>query len=174
MSFPPPDPAHDAAVEPDPPARPTPPERTTPAPRPGDLTTPWRVMLGLSWLTAFFAYAGVWQASVQIGISTWWVGPRAQPTNVAVKLIPFYVTLVVALLVVYNIRWIVRWSAAGVAASALIAVPDFSRSVGLGIAESLIAGLLGVVTLASLTGRYRAASPSGPELAAPPRFDPAP
>ncbi len=131
-------------------------------------------MLGLAWITAFFAYAGVWQASVQIGISTWWVGPRAQPTNIAVRLVPFYISLVVALLVVYNIRWIVRWSAAGVAASALIAVPDFSRSIGLGIAEAVIAGLLGVVTLASLTGRYRTASPASVAPPPPPSLDPAP
>ncbi len=116
-------------------------------------------MLGLGWITSFFAYAGVWQASVQIGIGTWWVGPRAQPTNVAIKLIPFYLALIVALLIVYNVRWIVRWSATGVAVAALISVPDFSRSVGLGTAEAIIAGLLGLITLASLSGRYRAAEP---------------
>jgi hypothetical protein len=114
-------------------------------------------MLGLGWISAFFAYAGVWQASVQIGIGTWWVGPRAQPTHIAVKLIPFYVSLIVALLIVYNVKWIVRWSAAGVAAAALISIPDFSRSTGLGVAEAIIATLLGVITLASLSGRYRAA-----------------
>ncbi len=144
------------------------------AARPGDLTTPWRVMLGLAWVAAFFAYAGVWQSSVQIGISTWWVGPRAQPTNVAVRLVPFYLSLVVALLVVYNIRWIVRWSAVGVAASALIAVPDFSRSIGLGIAEAVITGALALVTLSSLSGRYRAAPQASVGVPPPPPSDPAP
>lgn len=129
-------------------------------------------MLGLGWVAAFFAYAAVWQASVQIGIGTWWVGPRAQPTSLLVKLIPFYLTLVVGLLIVYNVRWIVRWNAAGVAAATLIAVPDFSRSVGLGTAEAIIAGLLGVITLASLSGRYRAASADSPGM--PPPQAPAP
>ncbi len=112
-------------------------------------------MLTLAWMAAFFAYAGVWQASVQIGIGTWWVGPRAQPTFILVRLIPFVLALVVGLLIIYNVRRLVLCSAAGVAAAALISVPDFSRSVGLGFAEAAIAGLLGVVTLASLAGRYR-------------------
>lgn len=175
MSFPPPDPAHDAAIGADTaPVAPTPPKSATVEPRPGDLATPWRVMLGVAWIAAFFAYAGVWQASVQIGISTWWLGPRAQPTNVAVRLIPFYLSLVVGLLVVYNIRWIVRWSAVGVASTALIAVPDFSRSIGLGIAEAVIAGLLGVITLASLSGRYRTAPTGNSPIPDPPPLDPVP
>lgn len=114
-------------------------------------------MLALGWIAAFFAYAGVWQASVQIGIGTWWIGPRAQPTNVAIKLIPFLLSLTMGLLIIYNVKGILRWSAAGVVAAALISIPDFSRSVGLGVAEAAIAGLLGVITLASLSGRYRAA-----------------
>ncbi len=146
--------------------------------RPGDLTTSWRLMLGLGWLSAFFVYAGVWQASVQIGIGTWWIGPRAQPTNTVVKLIPFFLTLSLGLLVAYNVRWIVRWSTVGVAAAALISIPDFSRSTSLGVAEAIIAGLLGMITLASLSGRYRVAdqqqataSTSRPE---PAPLDPAP
>jgi hypothetical protein len=135
-------------------------------------------MLGLGWLSAFFVYAGVWQASVQIGIGTWWIGPRAQPTHTVVKLIPFFLTLSLGLLVAYNVRLIVRWSAVGVAAAALISIPDFSRSTGLGVAEAIIAGLLGIITLASLSGRYRVAdqqqataSTSRPE---PAPLDPAP
>lgn len=167
MPFPPPDPARDAGPEPAPPDAPS---TTRAAVRPGDLAGSWRAMLGLAWLAAFFAYAAVWQASVQIGIGTWWLGPRAQPTHVAIKLIPFYLTLVIGLLVVYNVKWIVRWSALGIVAATLIALPDFSRSVGLGVAEATIAGLLGVITLASLSGRYRIAPRTSP---GPTRPDPA-
>ena len=110
-------------------------------------------------MIAFFAYAGMWQASVEIGIGTWWIGPRAQPTHVLIRLLPFYLCLTMALMIVYNVKWVVRWSAIGVAAAASISIPDFSRSVGLGVAEAVIAGLLGLITLASLTGRYRAATP---------------
>ncbi|MGB3737486.1 MAG: hypothetical protein WA964_21205 [Ilumatobacter sp.] len=179
MSFPPPDPVDDTVTERFEPSTPTgfnapPAPAQDPSIRAGDLTTSWRVMLGLGWITAFFAFAGVWQASVQIGIGTWWVGPRAQPTNIAVKLIPFYLSLLIGLLIVYNVRWIVRWSALGVAATALISIPDFSRSVGLGVAEAIIAGLLGVITLASLSGRYRAGVAPTPAATAPPPEPPPP
>lgn len=178
MSFPPPDPAHDANRDAQQPTPVTPAQvRPNPSVRAGDLVPAWRAMLGLGWTSAFFAYAAVWQASVQIGIGTWWVGPRAQPTHLLVKLIPFYLTLVVGLLIAYNVRWIVRWSAVGVAAAVLISIPDFSRSVGVGVAEAVIAALLGVITLASLSGRYRVAQPATaddtPPTLAPGPLDPA-
>jgi len=171
MQLPPPDPERDAGLDGILPATSSESALATASigagARPGDLSGSWRVMLGLAWVTAFFCYAGIWQASVQIGIGTWWVGPRAQPTHVAVKLIPFVLTLAMGLLVVYNVKSLVRWSAAGVVGAALVSLPDFSRSVGLGVAEAIIAGLLGLVTVASLSGRYRAA-PSIEPLSAPP------
>ena len=39
--------------------------------------------------------------------------------------------------------------------AAIGAIPDLSRSTGLGVVELVIAGLLGLVTVAALTGRYR-------------------
>lgn len=113
------------------------------------------MMLGLGWIAAFFAYAGVWQASVQIGIGTWWIGPRAQPSPLPIRLVPFVLCLAVSLLVVYNVRWVVRWSAIGVVGAAAVSIPDFSRTVGLGSAEALIAVMLGIITLSALSGRYR-------------------
>lgn len=123
-------------------------------------------MLGLSWVGAFFAYAGIWQASVQVGIGTWWIGPRAQPTHVVIRLLPFVLALVMTLLVVYSVRHVMRWSAIGVLAAFLGAIPDFSRSVGLGIAEVVVAALVGVVTLGALSGRYRAADVSAAQTTA--------
>ncbi len=162
MSFPPPDPVRDAATASSPATAPAhAPDEVPPGTRVGDLTASWRGFLAAGWVAAFFAYAGVWQASVQIGIGTWWIGPRAQPTNIVVRLLPFFLVLTVCLLLAYNVRWILRWSGLGVAAALLISIPDFSRSVGLGIAEATIAGLLALLTLAATTGRYRAA-PSDP------------
>ncbi len=122
--------------------------------RPGDLVTTWRTILGLAWLGAFFSYAAVWQASVQIGIGTWWVGPRAQPTNVAVKLLPFVLALSMVLFVVYNVARVVRLSGFAVVLAAVFALPDFGRVPGLAIVEIVVAALLGIVTLCALSGRY--------------------
>jgi hypothetical protein len=123
--------------------------------RPGDLTPKWRYTLTAAWIIAFFAYAAIWQASVQIGIGTWWVGPRAQPTPTLVRVLPSLLTISIALCAIYNVPRLVRLSAMGVLLSAIVAVPDFSRSISLGVAELIIAGMLGLVTVAALTGRYR-------------------
>ena len=123
--------------------------------RPGDLTMRWRMLLGAAWIAAFFAYASVWQASVQIGIGTWWTGPRAQPPIFIIRVLPFLLCLAIALCVIYNTPRLLQTSAAGVVLAAIGALPDFSRSPGLGTAELVIAGLLGVVTAAAFTGRYR-------------------
>lgn len=133
--------------------------------RPGDLVQMWRWLLGLAWLGAFFSYAAVWQVSVQIGIGAWWVGPRAQPTNVLVKVLPFVVALSIVLCVVYRTPRIVRTSALGAALAIVFAIPDFSRSTGLALLELTIAGLLAIVTLCALTGRYTVAGDTEGSLA---------
>lgn len=125
--------------------------------RPGDLTLQWRLLVGAAWVAAFFAYSAVWQASVQIGIGTWWLGPRAQPTNMLVRVLPFVLCIAMALCALYNVTRLLRVSMLGVALAALISVPDFSRSVGLGVAELVIACLVGLVVAAAATGRYRIA-----------------
>lgn len=115
------------------------------------------MLLGLAWVLAFFSYAAIWNASVQIGIGTWWVGPRAQPTFILVKLLPFVLCLAMVLCIVYNAPRMVRISAIATVATAIWAIPDFSRSIGLGVAELTVAGLLAIGTAAALTGRYRLA-----------------
>ncbi len=142
--------------------------------RPGDLTTPWRIVLAASWVAAFFAYAAVWQASVQIGIGTWWIGPRAIPTPAYYRLLPFALTLALAMFVLYNTPRIVRISFAGTALAALIAIPDFSRSTGLALAELLIAGLLLLITVSALTGRYQLQPAKAPDWLPPTPDSPSP
>lgn len=131
--------------------------------RPGDLTTGWRAVLAVAWLGVFFAYAAVWQASVQLGLATWWVGPRSTPTPALVRAIPFFVAIVGLVLVVYNVRRL-SWITFGLAAaSLLIALPDFSTSVAVGLLEAMISVAMMIVAAASLTGRYRLAEgPSDP------------
>lgn len=133
--------------------------------RPGDLTFFWRAVVTAAWMAAFFAYAAVWQASVQLGIATWWVGPRSEPEPVAVRLLPFLATVVVILLIVYNVRGLSRVLIAAATLTALIALPDFSRSVGLAVVEVIISASLLVVAVAAHAGRYRLRlEPSGTDI----------
>jgi hypothetical protein len=112
-------------------------------------------MVGVAWTAAFFALAGVWKASEEVGIATWWLGPRADPQPMLVRILPFVLVVAVTLCAVYNVR-VVPWiSLAGAAAIASMAAIDLSYMTGLAVAEFAIAGALGLVSLASFGGRYR-------------------
>ena len=136
-------------------------------PRVGDLTTGWRVFLIVTWVAVFFAFAGVWKASEEIGIGTWWLGSRSQPTPVFIRMIPFAGAFTVALLATYNIRRLPYIGLAAAVGVALLAVFDFRWSTGLAVAELGIAAGALLVALGSLGGRYRAAAPSTAALPPP-------
>ena len=121
--------------------------------RPANRLTPlWRSLFALAWVGGFFAYAAVWQASTQLGIGTWWIGPRAQPTPSWVRLLPSAITLGMVVLAAYGVR---RLPTIGVGASALLllgAVPDFARSTSLALTEVAIALALMATSAAAFTG----------------------
>lgn len=121
----------------------------------GRLSFGWQLMIGATWVAAFFAFASVWKASEEIGIGTWWLGPRAQPQPTLVRLIPFSVCIVVVVAAMYNPRrlWLVSaFASIGLAA---IAAADVSRSGGLAAIEFAIAAAVLLVSLASVTGVRR-------------------
>jgi hypothetical protein len=128
-------------------------------PRPGELSFAWRIALVLTWIGAFLAYMAVWKASEEIGIGTWWLGARSTPQPVVVRLLPFVVIAAFGILAAYNLRRMPWISLFGAAVLAGFAVPDLSRSTGLAVVEFAIAGAVAVVSLAALTGTYRAAQP---------------
>jgi hypothetical protein len=73
------------------------------------------------------------------------------------------VCIVVIIGVLYQPRRLLGLSALATGLLALGSIPDYSRSVGLGIAETVVAALLAIVTAAATTGRYRLATvPPGP------------
>ena len=126
--------------------------------RVGELTPAWRIAVILTWVGAFLAYLAVWKASEEIGIATWWLGPRSHPQPIPIRLIPFAVVAVFGMLAGSNVRRLPWISLAGSGVLALIAVPDLSRSGGLAAIEFAIAGAVALVSLGSFTGMYRAAA----------------
>ena len=148
----------------------------------GQLTVAWQIMAVVAWAAAFVAFAGVWKASEEIGIATWWLGPRADPQPMVVRVLPFVLCIFVALWAIYNRRGFPWVSLAGTAAIAVLAAVDLSRSVGLALAEFAIAGALLLVSLATFGGRYRAGvapaagtdAVAGPPPAGPPSPEAAP
>lgn len=136
---------------------------STPSLRPGQLAISWQFMVGVTWLLAFFAFAATWKASEEIGIGTWWLGARAQPRPLLVRLIPFALTVLVMMFAVYNVRRVALVSLVGSVAVAIIAVFDISRSGGLAAIEFAVAGATALVSVAAFSGTYRvAASPTAP------------
>ena len=127
------------------------------APRAGELTGAWRIALILTWLGALLSYLAVWKASEEIGIATWWLGPRSNPQPMLIRLIPFAVVAVFGVITCYNVKRLPWISLAGAGLLALIAVPDLSRSGGLAMIEFAIAGAVALVSLGAFSGMYRAA-----------------
>jgi hypothetical protein len=124
-------------------------------PRVGDLTTGWRIMMIAAWTGVFLAFAGVWKASIEIGIRTWWIGPRSDPRPVVVQVIPFVLAIAVALAATYNVRRLPWIGVAGALGVGLVAVFDISRSGGLALVEGAIGAAALLVALGSFGGRYR-------------------
>jgi hypothetical protein len=110
----------------------------------------------VTWIGAFLAYMAVWKTSEELGLGTWWLGPRSNPQPVVVRIIPFAVIAVFGILATYNVRRLSWISLGGAGVLALIAVPDLSRATGIATVEFTIAAAVALVSLASFTGTYRA------------------
>ena len=67
---------------------------------PGQLSPGWRLVTGATWVMVFVAFTGVWKASRELGLATWWLGPISEPRPLLVMLLPFLapVAMVVATL----------------------------------------------------------------------------
>ena len=116
-------------------------------------------MVVTTWVGVFVAYLAVWKASEELGIATWWLGPRSNPQPVIIRLIPFVVAAAFGILASYNVPRMPIIGLIGAAVLAAIAVPDLSRSTGLAVIEFAIAGAVALVSAASFTGMYRQAGP---------------
>ena len=119
---------------------------------PGELVAPWRYASVAAWVMVVFAYSAVWKTSVELGIGTWWLGARSSPQPLVVRLIPFAAAIVFGLVSSYPLRRVPLINIVGALVMAAIAIPDFSRSVGLAVIELAIAGAVLLVALGSLTG----------------------
>jgi len=112
----------------------------------------------------FMSYMGVWKASEELGIGTWWLGPRSNPQPIVVNLIPFVIVALVGIAAGISFRRLPWISVAGSAALFVVAIPDLSRSTGLAVIEFVIAGAATTISLASFTGRYRAKPEAATEV----------
>lgn len=148
---PPPAPPHGSV-----PVEPNPVVLLTRTPRAGELSWGWRVVTVITWIAVVLAFATVWNVSVQLGLSTRWLGPRAQPRPRLVQLTPFVAPVLMVLGTINNIRWLGRWGIGAAVVLAAYGVADLGRVSSIAAVELLIAGSAAAVSIASLTGTYRA------------------
>lgn len=120
--------------------------------RAGDLVPSWRIASVAVWALVVFAYSTVWKTSVELGIGTWWLGARSSPQPLPVRLLPFAIAIGFGLLSSYPVRKLPWINIVGALVLAAIAVPDFSRSIGLAVIELAIAVAVLLVAVGSLTG----------------------
>ena len=110
-------------------------------------------------------FASVWNASAQLGLSTWWLGPRADPQPRYIQFAPFVAPLLMLLATINQVRRLGWWGLAASIAIAGFGLGDLGRVTSLAIIELTIAGAASVASIASLTGTYRA--PTARSAAAP-------
>jgi len=124
---------------------------------PGDLVGSWRIAIVATWALVVFVYSAVWKTSVEIGIGTWWLGARSDPQPVIVRLIPFAVAIGFGMVSSFRRKRVPIITVLGAFVLALIAVPDYSRSLGLANLEMIIAGAVLLVGLGAFTGVVKTA-----------------
>ena len=124
-------------------------------PRAGELTGGWRLVTGVTWMLVVVGLGCVWKTSDQLGLSTWWLGPRGDPHSIVVQLLPFAPAVLMVLAAINHVRYL-PWF--GLAASGLVVLTglfDVVRFTGLGVLEIAIGVAAAVVSLVSLAGMYR-------------------
>ncbi len=124
---------------------------------PGDLVASWRVAIVVTWALVVFAYSAVWKTSVELGIGTWWLGARSDPQPFLVRLIPFAVAIGFGMVSSFRLKRLPDTTVLGAFVLAAIALPDYSRSIGLANVEMLIAGAVLLVGLGAFTGVVKTA-----------------
>jgi hypothetical protein len=134
----------------------------------------WRVTTAVTWMLVFVAWSGVWKASRDLGVATWWLGPDSAPRPIIVMLLPFIAPVAMVALALNNVRRLPFYGLAASALGVVIGIVDLSYVRRLGIVELAIALAAAAVSIASTSGMYRtgevAATPDtdvGPDAAVP-------
>lgn len=109
----------------------------------------------IAWIGVVLAWSAAWNASVQLGRPTWWLGTRADPTPHLVRLAPFAAPVAVIVGAMRNSRWLAWVGVAGGVVFGAYAVGDVGNQPDLAIIEIGVATAGLLVSLAALTGTYR-------------------
>lgn len=114
---------------------------------------PWRTLATVSWIGIVLCQVAVAVTSRNIGKSTWWLGPEANPRFPLVWAAPFVVTLVALAATQRPRKYTVAIHAVCVVLLAAIATGDLEGSPGVAVLQFGIALIALLTTFVSLAAR---------------------
>lgn len=107
------------------------------------------------WGFVFLALTGVWKASQELGLATWWLGPFSEPNSPVLRLLPFYAPTAMVIASVSNLRWL-PWAGLGASAvTMVIGAVDLGEVRRLGLVELAVGAAAAAFSLASFAAMYR-------------------
>lgn len=130
-------------------------DAAVPRVRPGQLTLPWLVTTAALWALVFLAMTGVWKASQELGLATWWLGPFSDPNGLTVRLTPFLAPTAMLIAALANLPWLPLGGVLAGLATAGIGLFDLGSVPRLGVVELAVGAAATAFSLASLSGMYR-------------------
>jgi hypothetical protein len=109
-----------------------------------------------AWAGIVLGFAAVWNSSVKVGLSAWWLGPRSAPRLILISLIPFVLPVAVVSAAIARMRYLPFLGIVASAATAAVAAGDLGRVPGIAAIEFALAAAGLAVSVAALSGMYRA------------------
>ena len=124
---------------------------------PGDLVASWRIAIVATWALVVFVYSASGRRASSSASAPGGSARGPIRSRRSCGLIPFAVAIGFGLVSSFHFKRLPAITLLGAVVLALIAVPDFSRSVGLATLELITAGAVLLVGLGSLTGVVKTA-----------------
>jgi hypothetical protein len=106
------------------------------------------------WVGGILGYSTIWAVSRQIGLPTWWLGPRSTPNPPYLVALPFVLPAVMLIMIALNLRRIALYGVIAALASVSFAALDAATQPGLAIAQLAISVGLLSTSLAALIGGF--------------------
>lgn len=135
--------------------------RLTPLLRAGQLSMVWRAVFVVGWGGVILGLGAVVKSSRTVGLSTWWLGPDADPNPLFIQALPFAIAFVMIVLGFRNTRQLPYIGILGAIALFAVATGDIGRFNGLAAAQSANGGVGLLVSVASFAGMLRPARTRG-------------
>ena len=112
----------------------------------------WRIVLMLGWVGGILGYSTVWAVSRQIGLPTWWLGPRSAPSPFYLVSLPFVLPVLMLIMIAFNLRRIALYGVIAAVATVGFAALDAATQPGLAIVQLAVSVGLLSASLAALIG----------------------